>query len=426
MTKATINMLDRKVAPVFQSIETLDFPAPEQITLSNNLPVYLLNYGSQEVLRLEWISHSGRISESLPGTSFFALKMLGEGTKELSSAQLQEIFQQYGAFLEFSNGFDHNVISIYTLSRHLEPILGLLKEMIMNPRMDPADLAVLKNIKSQEIKLNQGKNNVVASQLFRKALFGNQHPYGKSLEEKEVEAIDINQASSYHSQQLLSNSQLLVSGKIEAVHIDQITLAFSSVVFPKRKTLQKFPSITPSSIRQDLKDSLQTSIRYGKKFLKMTHPDFISMMVVNEILGGYFGSRLMKNIREDKGFTYGIYSNVLSLQEEGYFVIGADVIKENLPQTIEEIHKEIHLMQQELISTEELETVKNYMLGNLVSSMDTAFDIADKFKRVHLNGLNMDYYTQMVQTIHEIDPLTIQNLAKQYLQTDSLVLVTVG
>jgi predicted Zn-dependent peptidase len=173
-------------------------------------------------------------------------------------------------------------------------------------------------------------------------------------------------------------------------------------------------------------ENLQSSIRVGKLLFTRNHPDFAKVKVVNTLLGGYFGSRLMRNIREDKGFTYGISSGIATFQETGYLVIGTDVKKEFTLQTLEEIYKEIDKLQREPVGDEELRTLKNYMAGHLLSSVDTPFALADKFKNIYLYGLDYDYYTHYLQTINHMDADIIQDTAKKYLQTDKMKEVIVG
>src|SRR5690606_8798304 len=162
------------------------------------------------------------------------------------------------------------------------------------------------------------------------------------------------------------------------------------------------------------------------KLFTKEHPDFVKLLVVNEILGGYFGSRLMKNIREDKGYTYGISSAMVPLKNKGYFIIGTDVNKENTGNTLQEIYKEIETLQNSLVSEEELNTVRSFMVGSFLSEINTPFALADKFKGVHLYGLDYDFYDAYLHTVNNITSIEIQNLAHQYLQKDTFSEVVVG
>jgi predicted Zn-dependent peptidase len=156
------------------------------------------------------------------------------------------------------------------------------------------------------------------------------------------------------------------------------------------------------------------------------HPDHHKLQVFNTILGGYFGSRLMTNIREDKGYTYGIGSGIISLQNSGYFFIstevGADVTKDALA----EIYKEIELLRTEEVSLEELDLVKNYMLGHFLKSCDGAFNMASLFESVDSFGLDYSFYDEYINTIKTITPKTIKELGVKYFKKSDLKEVVVG
>jgi predicted Zn-dependent peptidase len=344
--------IDRTVAPAFQPINKISFTEPEFITLQNGMDASLIHKGEQDVMRIEWIAQSGRWFEPRPGTSYFGLKMLGEGAGSMNSEALSEAFQQYGAFLELTNGFDYSTLAVYTLTRHLEPVLELIYLMLTEPLFQEKELETLKNIKVQKIRLNLEKNNITASQTFRNCIFGNDHPYGKEMTEAQATEIKPNMLREYYKDRLLHNSQLILSGKFEDTHLKLINDNLGRIEYKTDPVVYQFPVNPIKEVRKSLEGSLQTSIRYGKRFLTMSDPDFIPMQFLNEILGGYFGSRLMKNIREDKGFTYGIYSSTIALKEEGYFVIGTDVKKEDADQTIDEIHKEIDRLIHERVEKE--------------------------------------------------------------------------
>jgi predicted Zn-dependent peptidase len=173
-------------------------------------------------------------------------------------------------------------------------------------------------------------------------------------------------------------------------------------------------------------DSVQSSIRIGRRLFNRHHPDYFKTLVANEILGGYFGSRLMKNIREEKGLTYGISSSLVTLSNDGYFMIGTDVKKEFTQQTIDEIKKEIYRLQTELVGDEELQTVKNFMAGEFAGSLNTAFEVADRRKILLLDGLPADFFNRYIDQIHATTAEDIRYVASTYFKPEDMVEVVVG
>jgi zinc protease len=171
---------------------------------------------------------------------------------------------------------------------------------------------------------------------------------------------------------------------------------------------------------------VQTSIRIGRHLFKRKDPDFYKFIVCNEVLGGYFGSRLMKNIREDKGYTYGISSNLAPLKNAGYWAISTDVKKEFAQATLDEIAKEIKLLQTKLVSVDELQTVQNFMAGEFAASLNTPFEIADRVRLMVLENLEPDFYARYISGVRAITPEQIMEMANKYLNFDDLTQVLVG
>ncbi len=164
----------------------------------------------------------------------------------------------------------------------------------------------------------------------------------------------------------------------------------------------------------------------GRFLFPKSHPDYIDFQVLNTILGDYFGSRLMSNIREDKGYTYGIGSGVMDMNKTGYFVIVTEVGKEVLDKTLHEIKFELERLQNEPVPEDELDLVKNYMLGQLLKSADGPYAMLDMYNGVDMYDLNLDFYDRAIRQIKEITPARIRELAQQYLNFEDFLIITAG
>ena len=178
--------------------------------------------------------------------------------------------------------------------------------------------------------------------------------------------------------------------------------------------------------RVPLAGSLQASLRLGREWPTPQHPDTHRLQLLVKVLGGYFGSRLMKNIREDKGLTYGIYAQSLAREHGSTLVIGTDVNGESAEIAIQEIKLELRRLQEELISDEELTTVKNYTLGKFANELSTVFEQADKYRNTVLLNLPVDYYTNFVEQIQHTDAVTLRELAQKYLSPEAMQIVIAG
>lgn len=422
-------MLDRTSPPIFHRINKINIPDPSCDLLDNGIPVYTIAAGKQPVIKIEFIFNAGSWYEQAPGASYFATKMLSEGTSSLNSTTISNEIEKYGAHLDLNASMDFAVITLECLNKQLPKLLPLVHELLYDSVFPENEFLTLKKIKSQQIKVSREKTSVLASVKFRESLFGSNHPYGKDLTDKNVEDLKLSEVINFYNQFFKTGYEIIVSGQPTP---DSHSLL--NYVFGKRKLLN--PSESPRFVAGNLSseknilekksNNIQSSIRLGKKLFKKNHPDLIDILILNEILGGYFGSRLMKNIREEKGYTYGISSSIITLKNEGFFIVGTDVNKENTQNTIDEILKEIKILQSTPVPEEELETVKNYMVGSFLSDINTPFALADKFKSVHLNGLDLQFYKKYIDRINAITPNEIKNIVKKHLDIDTLYTVVVG
>lgn len=420
-------MLDRKIAPPFKRVANIAIPQAKRTCLDNGIPLYYIEAGKQPVVRLEFIFKAGAWYEDSKGASYFAAKMLSEGTQQKSSAQISYEVEKFGAYLELNPTLDYSIVTLECLSKHLNNLLPLLHEILRQPTFPEDELVTLKNIKAQQTRVQNEKSSFLASKKFREAIFGEAHPYGKDLSLEDIDKLTRDDVRSFYDQYYTLPFEVLISGLPNSGFIADINKIFGQTVLQKAAadpTYISHPISSPTIIEKEA--NLQSSIRVGKKLLTKDQPDYVKLLIVNEILGGYFGSRLMKNIREDKGYTYGISSALVPLRNDGYFIIGTDVNKENTRNTLQEIYKEIEVLQTTLISDDELNTVRSFMIGSFLSEINTPFALSDKFKGVHLYGLGYDFYDSYLQTVNNITSTEIRDLAQQYLQRDTFSEVIVG
>lgn len=422
-------MLDRTVAPAFREIEHISIKEARKTTIENDIGIFSINAGTQPVIKLEFIFESGKWSEQKAGTAFFTAKMLREGAGELNSYDISNTFESVGAHLEIVPSLDFTSITIYSLEKHLEKLMPVVKAMILEPIFPEKEFETFKNIQVQTLRVNNEKNSFVAGRKFRETLFGKHHPYGYILSEEDIFSLKKADLEKHFKQNLFEKPfTIIVSGQVDNGTFQKLERTFGNInINPVEENSKSF-ELAPGNkvLKIDKEDSVQSSLRMGNISIPMKHPDYASLLFTNEILGGYFGSRLMKNIREEKGLTYGIYSTLSSLQHKTFFSVSADVKKDLREQAFEEIRKEIILLRTEPVENTELETVKNYMLGQIQASINTPFALAAKFKNVYFNGLTYDYYKTLVKTIREITPKQIQETAYQYLDEKEMAMVYVG
>jgi predicted Zn-dependent peptidase len=424
-------MLDRQVAPPVQPLASVTLPAADVFLLPNGARLHVMRNDAQPVVRLQVVFKAGKWYEPSPGVSLLTARMLLEGTRTRTARQIADEVAFYGASLECEQGFDRATLTLYCLTRHLTNLLPLVYEVITEPTFPEAELEQLKTRTVQNVRVERQKSSYLAAELFSRNLYGLDYPYGNVFNESVFLSVPRNSVTEYHrTAYLLSQAEIFLCGDVsklqeEAVaHLLSQSTSVASEQFSSITDL--IPASAPSHDHKVVADSLQTSLRIGRLWPSLTHPDAHKLQVLVKVLGGYFGSRLMKNIREDKGFTYGIYASIGPREHATSLAIGTDVNAESATATIHEIHHELHVLQAELIPQNELQTVKSYMTGKFANELSTVFEQCDKYKSIIFFNLPADYYSTFIQTVNQTTSEQLLDLARHYLSPESMVEVTVG
>lgn len=420
-------MLDRSIAPPYARSTSFDLIKPINRKLSGGAEAYFVLGGSQDVCKVELIFPAGKWMEKVWGASYFSAQLVSKGTADKSSYQIAQLLDHYGSHLEISPGLDHVSIAIYSLNKYLEPSLTLLLEMLLGSVFPEKELAQLKAIYLQNLRVNKEKTSFQSSILFRKKVYGELHPYGRELEEQQISSIEVS-ALLAHFEAYFKQATVIVSGKVSKEHQRFIVDVLSPFGFHSLKVTDKALPRSTVSARELLnkEGSVQASIRMGKTSIGRTHEDYASFLFLNHILGGYFGSRLMKNIREEKGLSYGISSSISTMLHGNHLVIGSDVNLENVDLTFTEIHNELRRLRTEKIEDAELETARNHFIGGLQLEITTSFAHADKIKNILLFDLESSFYYDMIEQINTVTADDLLEIADRYLKEDSFVEISVG
>lgn len=379
----------------------------------------------QEVIKLEIVFKAGKWYEPALGVSHFTSNLLDKGTPKRSAKEISGIFDYYGSQVEISPGYDFTSVSLYVLKKFMPEVLPVFLEVISSPSFPESELDLQKEIFIQNLKINNQKNSAVASKLMRRNIFGSKHPYGSSVEEQHVTSLTPADLAEFYKANF-SPAEVYLHGNFTDEHLNWVVNQFD--LFNSKAVNEKKFAPTPEARTsfEERPESVQSSIRLGKEIINRNHPDYFSLLLLNHILGGYFGSRLMKNIREDKGLTYGIYSSLHPFKNSGMFSIGADVNKENKAIVFAEIKKELALLREVTIQEEELTTSKSHFLGSLQLEVANPFSAFDKIKNIRLNGLNGDYYTLLFDSIRSSSAGSLKEIANKYFAEDSFLEVSVG
>jgi len=421
---------NRKLQPAIQPPGLINFPQPETYLLSNGIKVYQFNTGTQDVISIELVFAAGSWFQKKPFSAMATNLMLREGTRNYSAQKLSESLDFYGAHFENTTERDNAYVTLYSLNKHLDNTLPLLGEIVKNPVFPADEYTVLARKQLQMLEVNRQKVNFLARTHFNSIIFGNNHPYGMYIEPDDIARVSSADLTDFHKSQYHSdNCTIIVAGSIKAGLRNDLEAIFGgndwSGTTSKRQ--QHLPSGSGEKNHFIVKEgAMQSAIRIGGLMFSRSHSDFAGMKVLNAILGGYFGSRLMTNLREDKGYTYGIGSSVVPLHDGGYFVISGEVGAEVTKEALHEINFEISRLCYEQVQESELSLVRSYLSGEMLRAVDGPFAQADLYRELIEDNLDISHFEELMDTIQHINAKQLQDLAIKYLNPENLFTLVVG
>ncbi len=424
--------LDRKTPPAIHDAIEFDYILPPVHTqpLSNGLPLHWLKAGVQDVAEIDWIFPAGLWYEQKPAVAHATAGLLKNGTSKRSAHEIHEALEFYGASLKTSANNDFATVTLYTLTKHLPELLPVVYEIITDAIFPEEEVAIHKQNAIQRLLVNERKCEFVANQRIDALLFGEFHPYGRYSKKEKIEAISREDLVTFYKKCYdLANVQIFMSGNIGEQEVRYMDEIFGKTVVNKKEiTSETFSAPAPSARQHHVTNDpngVQGAIRIGRLFPNRHHPDFAPMVVLNTLFGGYFGSRLMSNIREDKGFTYGIYSSLSPYRNGGSLIIHTEAGRDVLGAAVKEIYSEMDILCNEVAGDEELMLVKNYLLGNLLGDLDGPFSIMQRWRTLILNGFTIDYFNRNIEIYKTITANELRDLAQKYYRTDEFYEVVV-
>jgi zinc protease len=419
-----------RIQPHIRPVDLGKIPEAQLFRLKNGVPVYLINAGTEDLVRIEFIFRAGNVREDLPLLASTTNMMLTEGSRSFSSTKLNRLLDYYGAFYNLSAEKDCAGIVIILINKHIEKVLELAKEILFRPLFPANELNALMKKRLSWHRINCDKVHNLATDQFFESIFGKRHPYGRKVHPEDFENMNPALLMDFHSKFYSpENMAVIISGKVHKETTSLLNSYFGDIHFDRiyiEDTVNLLKRQAGKKIHINKPGALQAAIRIGSPTINKRHPDYPGLKILNVILGGYFSSRLMKNIREEKGYTYGISSSVSSLAISGFKVISSEVSKKNTQRTIDEIYKEIRLLQSNPVKKDEVDIVRNYMLGEMVRMFDGPFAIAESFKSAWEFDLDNSYYYRFADKIKTIGPDEITSLAKTYYNIDELYEITAG
>lgn len=432
MSNEPMMSLDRSIQPRVRDIEHLAVQMPRRSVMPNGVPLNVLDSGDNEVVRIDLLMEGGRWQQSQPLQALFANRMLREGTLRYSASEIAEKLDYYGAWLELSSASEYAYITLYSLNKYLPQTLEILESIVKEPVFPEKELGIIVDNNIQQFIVNSSKVDFLAHRALMKAVYGEEHPCGRLVQKEDYYRINPAVLREFYDRHYHSeNCTVYVSGKVSDDCIRRIEEAFGREAFGKgfRKPERRefaLASAADKRIFVEYADAMQSAVRMGMLSLERSHPDYLKARVLVTLFGGYFGSRLMSNIREEKGYTYGIAAGIVPYPGQGMLVINTETTNEFAEPLIGEVYHEIDRLQNELVPEDELAMVKNYMLGEMCRSYESAFSLADAWMFVQISGFGDSHFEDALNAVKDITPGEIRELAGKHLCKENLKEVIAG
>jgi zinc protease len=418
-------MLNRSEAPhIKDAVEyKIGLKKPDQFTLDNGVEVYNVQAGTEDVVQIEWVFKAGNWFEEKKLVASASNFLIKNGTSNKSAFEINEFVDFYGAYLNRSCYNETAVVSLHCLTKQLEHILPLVQEIFLDATMPEDELLIYKQNMKQRLAVNLKKCDFIAGRKIDALLFGEKHPYGVYSEMNDYDAIQQEELIRYYQSYYKNGHCTIFSAGILPANYQQLlNTYFGQLPFNKRDVNKVSHPILPSSQKKwnilNDPDGVQGAVRIARPCPLPSDPVFPKLQVLNVLFGGFFGSRLMANIREDKGYTYGIYSYLMNHIHASAILISTEAGRDVCEATVKEVYHEMEQLRIKEVEKDELLLVKNYLIGTLLGDLDGPFHIIGRWKNLILHGMNESHFNYYVDVIKTIEAKELKSLAEEFLNPD--------
>jgi len=412
--------IDRTIAP--EIVDAVDFDLRlkpyQKYVLKDGVEVYAIDAGAEEVMMMEWVYYAGNSYEDKNIVAATTNYLLKNGTSTKTAFQVNEHFEYYGSYLNRGCFNETAIISLHCLTKHIGELLPVVREMLTDSIFPEQELAIYKQNMQQRLSVNLKKCDFVAGRLIDAYLFGKEHPYGKYSDFADYQSLNREQLVEFYKKYYQQGKFVMfVAGKLPKNLEELLNKNFGDL--SNNRVTEAPAAFSPASEKKyritNDPNGVQGAIRIVRPFPNRHHPDFLKAQVLNILFGGFFGSRLMANIREEKGYTYGIHSFLQNRIKQSAWMISTEAGRDVCEATLKEVYLEMNKLREELVDEDELLLVRNFMIGSILGDLDGPFQIIARWKNIILNGLDENYFYNSINTIKTVSAEELKQLAEKYL-----------
>jgi zinc protease len=424
---------DRTKPPENGAPPELRVPAQVKFALSNGLAVRLVEYRRLPIVAMNLVVDAGAARDPgpKPGLASFTASMLTEGTKTRSATQISDEAGFLGASISAGAAVDSATLSGATLARHLPKFLALFADVAMNPAFPKADFERVQDERLVTLLQQRDQPQAIASKAFQPVFWG-AHPYGHySLgTEEAVKAARPGDLADFHGRFWRpGNAELVVVGDVSEAELRPLldaTLGRWKAGERAPRIPDRAPAAPHATVLVDKPDAPQAFVLLGMPGLERSSPDFVAATVAFQVLGGGNASRLFRNLREEKGYTYGMGAGADARRLAGASVVRGSVKADVTGAALREVARELQRMRDEPVPAEELEDAKAALVLSLPGDFASVSGIAGRVAELVVHGLPDDYWTQYADAVKATTADDVRRVAQRYLDSSRATLVLVG
>ena len=415
--------------PVIAIPEHLRVVHAKKRRLANGIDLHLLESSEQEVVRVSFIFRAGSSMQSVPFSASATVNLLAEGTNRYTAAEIAEKLDFYGSYYDVSVDRDYVVVTFCSLTKFFAPTMEVGGEILLHPAFPDEHVETYCGKEKQRLTIDRTKVAFRARELFVQTLFGVQHPYGIVSPAEGYDKLSAHDVAAFYRKFYVAERCFVVaSGRIDAATTGIIASVAEKI--PSGGAVAPPDGFAPPAGKSyaflPQPGAVQSAIRIGIPLFPRTHPDYIPMQVVATILGGYFGSRLVSNLRGERGYTYGVFAGLVNMEQAGYMAIATEVASAATVDSLDQIFFEMERLRTEPVPAEELQMVKNIMVGEVMRILDGPFGIADVTIENIQNGTDNEYINRLLGEIRAFTPQRVMETACRYLVPENFTTVVVG
>ena len=407
------------------------FPSAETYSLKNGMRITLVPYGSVPKVQIVANIRAGSLNEKAEQRwiSEMVASLLKEGTATHSAEAIARETADMGGSIFTGAATDKTTIGGEVLSEFDTRFLTLMADVILNPKLAAEDLETIRTNKLQEMTISKAQAGTIALEKFRQVIFPN-HPYGEIFaSETVIKNYKLEDVKAFYNDNYgAARTHLYVVGQFDGAKVKSTIEKLFGGWKKGAPAIRNVPTINAkrSLTVIDRPNSPQSTIYVAMPAVSPSDSDFVKFIVMNNILGGSFGSRITANIREDKGYTYSPGSTVWNRYKTGYWYESADVTTQFTGASIKEILFEINRLRTEPPSDAELQGIKNYMTGIYVLQNSTRGGVINQLENMNYNELDKNYIDSYIQKVNAVTPQDVQSMVQKYLTEDKMTIVVVG